>query len=224
VGSYLGSILADVKKKSVFRSSGPVDLARILERIHGEREVLATAYGPRGSIELCGDDTLHFSRDPRAYKDVYLNFVDARRETGERWIGFQVVATKKTRGRPKAYGWLQAYVARFPKHDPHMAESTYPQCEQDWRALSDEVGHRLALWYVGTTFLPPELRGYGLGRLLYEQLLIVAARRRAAIVPDRCGTFGTTSKDAMRVWERLVQAHPHRGYVVVRSDLLPPNR
>ena len=220
VAADLARIMAKVESRVPLQIPGPLDLGRILERVKGPETVLATARGPRGSVELLGDEGLRFSKPMRHFRDISLNFVDARREAGEGWIGFQVLAKKGVRGRAKAYGWLQAYPATFKKDEAHIP-SDYPECEDDWKGLARRVGYsRLKLWFVGSTWLPPQLRGFGLGRLVYEQLLITAARRDAAIAPDRCGPFGSTSKAAMRVWDRLVAVHPHQGYVIVRTDLL----
>ncbi len=197
-----------------------VDLAAILLRVQGPQEsIVARARGPRGAVELHADNQLVFDPPLRGMVDVVLKEVDLRRVRDARWIGLQVQGRgKKGRGRLNAFGWIEA----DPKALGSEINPAYPECELDWFGLADTVGcPRLNLWRVGATWLPPKMRGYGLGRLLYERLLVLAAHHRAALVPDICGEAGSTSIPAMRVWKRLVEEHASQGWVVVRADLLP---
>lgn len=87
------------------------------------------------------------------------------------------------------------------------------ECLGDFAALREQRSSVEDLWFVGHVILEPVLRGRGLGKLLYAELIAQAARHKAAVGPGGCDDE-PTSGDAFRVWKSLVRQFPHVGYVV----------
>jgi len=203
------------------RGPATLDLDAILSRVSATA-ALARAQGPLGSCILLDDDSVVFEPDAPAFSDVRLLRYDNRHDDTERPVGILIAGRRRSRvgrwGPSKEWGYLHA----DPIGRSVGSSDEYRDCARDFRALKRKLRRPgLTLWAAGQTWLPAEMRGRGLGRLLYEQILVMAARRGAAVAPDACRPGGSTSDEAMRVWRRLAATHPHEGFVVVRSDLLP---
>lgn len=100
-------------------------------------------------------------------------------------------------------------------------------CAKDLRALGAE-GKYPNLLAVHHAFLDDTSRkGQGIGRAMYEALFREALNVRASriggspgplfIMPHVCTSVGSTSGDALRVWQSLAKRYPSSG-VVVRVD------
>ena len=81
-----------------------------------------------------------------------------------------------------------------------------PDCRQAWEDLG-----RPALWVVrGSELYDTKLRGRGLGRSIYRDLLRQVSSRGGWLAPGRC-SGSVTSADAQRVWRSLRRHHEGRG-------------
>jgi len=100
-------------------------------------------------------------------------------------------------------------------------------CAKDLRALGAE-GKYPNLLAVHHAFLDDASRkGQGIGRAMYEALFREALNVRASriggspgplfVMPHACTSVGSTSDDALRVWQSLAKRYPSSG-VVVRVD------
>ena len=103
-------------------------------------------------------------------------------------------------------------------------------CAKDLRALGAE-GKYPNLLAVHHAFLDDASRkGQGIGRAMYEALFREALNVRASriggspgplfVMPHACTSVGSTSGDALRVWQSLAKRYPSSG-VVVRFDAEP---
>jgi hypothetical protein len=85
-----------------------------------------------------------------------------------------------------------------------VSDKANEDCLQDFMEIKQALGQGLLLFRVTESKLHPTLRGKGLGRLMYEMLLLVAANHGGAIMRDSCaGLAIDTSQGASRVWLSL---------------------
>lgn len=86
------------------------------------------------------------------------------------------------------------------------------ECARNFDRLRRYTG---AKW-VDVTHAAHLVRPYrrkGLGYVMYDAAVRDAAARKTALAPDVCHE-GTTSEQAMRVWQQLQDEYPHEGLVV----------
>ena len=62
----------------------------------------------------------------------------------------------------------------------------------------------------------PELRGQGLGKAMYQTFIMEVYKKFGPFIftNDACHVVGSTSSDAMRVWNSLKKQYPHSGDVL----------
>ncbi len=75
-------------------------------------------------------------------------------------------------------------------------------CQADVAAMHKAVPLK-GLYMVSGAFLPENMRGQGIGKMLYERALQEAAKRGCALIPEHCWHKGMTTPDAKRVWASL---------------------
>jgi hypothetical protein len=72
-----------------------------------------------------------------------------------------------------------------------------------------------------------KLKGYGLGWSGYILLFSAYFNEYGAftVTPERCVMHGSTTEDAMRIWDKLKRFYPHKGDVVVIDEpiYIPPD-
>lgn len=77
------------------------------------------------------------------------------------------------------------------------------RCQKDIEDLSEIAGIQLRTFVMRAAWLSEDLRGQGVGRDLYNQVLDYVQRQKGALVPHRCAAAGITSDDAQRVWDSM---------------------
>lgn len=87
------------------------------------------------------------------------------------------------------------------------------QCGKDFHALQQKYSSVTGMWFVGGSHLDSDLRGTGLGKVMYAAIVMQAAGHGCAVSPDVC-KGERTSPDAYRVWRSLIRHFPSVGFVV----------
>lgn len=82
-------------------------------------------------------------------------------------------------------------------------------CKEAW----SQIG-KPPVWVIrGAELFDPDLRGKGLGKLLYKALFSYIASKKGVVGPNRC-SGGNTSPDAQRVWKSLRSMYPKHGPLI----------
>lgn len=103
--------------------------------------------------------------------------------------------------------------AGLPQPTRRRASYTKSECLEDYVALKQSYPVIERLWAVGYARLDEDLRGQGIGKLMFQKLLALGVSHKAAFAPGIC--FGEeTSPSALRVWNSLSRTYPGEGYVL----------
>lgn len=94
-------------------------------------------------------------------------------------------------------GWVN--VEKAPSNRPLV-------CQEDANAMRAQVPLK-GIYMVTASHLQEDMRGQGIGKLLYERALQEAASRGCAIMPEHCWKRGMTTPSALRVWASLKRRH-----------------
>lgn len=132
---------------------------------------------------------------------------------GRNEVGFLSAADVRISTRELDEIWMEHARAGKPRPSRRRASYTRTECLEDFVQLQEKYPAIQKLWAVGYARLDEELRGKGIGKLLYKRLLALGVPHKAAFAPGIC--FGEeTSPSALRVWKSLAREYPSVNYVL----------
>lgn len=99
--------------------------------------------------------------------------------------------------QPSSWDFGQVGKILVAKEDKRLYK---PDCLESIEVVEGKLGKEVDVWRVAQVELHPELRGLGLGSELYVRATELVSKRGGVLVPDKCMIGGTTSSDALRVW------------------------
>jgi GNAT superfamily N-acetyltransferase len=91
------------------------------------------------------------------------------------------------------------------------------ECSDVIQDLMERYGGNASVFMVWRTAIDPDFRGHGYGVLLYEEMLSHLEQtegRHIILIPEACVEDGSTSDDALRVWDSLSRRYHSMGDAV----------